>query len=352
MLKQFSIVGLILALLVVGLIVGGCAPISDIPDFIPPPLKGVETAGYKITGPYTYRNLAIYLIHGKDISKEEYITLDEAIMQKQVMVYESNDYKLVEVENLSDKTVYIQAGSIVKGGRQDRAIARDLVLLPHSGRCVIDVFCIESSRWNKRGNESLELFNISDRVLLIPNFPLNQWATERQKDEQQDNIWREIGKQQEKLSNNLGEDAKDKVSPSSYQLTLENKKLQEKVEAYINTLSKVTVGQSDVVGCAFAINGKLVSMDIYSSNALFNKLWLKLLGASAVESIADEKKDLKFEIPQVDAIKLCFEDIEKGKATEINITDQVKMIMQETDKNLLFDTKVGNQTIHKNYIVK
>jgi hypothetical protein len=49
----------------------------------------------------------------------------------------------------------------------------------------------------------------------------------------------------------------DPKSPSSLQLTLENKDLQTQVQAYVTRLEKCSAGKSDVVGFAFTINGKV-----------------------------------------------------------------------------------------------
>jgi hypothetical protein len=41
-----------------------------------------------------------------------------------------------------------------------------------------------------------------------------------------------------------------------------------------------------LVGCAFAINGKLSSVDVYLSNGLLRKMCPNLLSAGATEAIA------------------------------------------------------------------
>src|SRR5438105_15882790 len=76
-----------------------------------------------ITGPYTHDNLTVFLIHGKDTSGgKNYLTLQEALDQKKVVVHETGNVNELSVENVSDEPVYIQSGEIVKGGRQDRTL--------------------------------------------------------------------------------------------------------------------------------------------------------------------------------------------------------------------------------------
>src|SRR4051812_46709084 len=73
---------------------------------------------YRISSPYTYKNLSIFLIHGKDENtKDNVITLQEAMERKLFRVYETGDVNQLEVENVSKTLdVFIQSGDIVKGG--------------------------------------------------------------------------------------------------------------------------------------------------------------------------------------------------------------------------------------------
>ncbi len=48
----------------------------------------------------------------------------------------------------------IQAGDVVKGGRQDRTIGVGFVLPAKSGRVPIPSFCVEIGRWHRRAAES------------------------------------------------------------------------------------------------------------------------------------------------------------------------------------------------------
>ena len=78
-------------------------------------------------------------------------------------------------------------------------------------------------------------------------------------------------------------------SETSLQLALESEKLAEAQKAYIDALKGAAEKEPDVVGYVFAVNGKINSGDIYASNALFRKLWPKLLKAAATEAIGAEK---------------------------------------------------------------
>src|SRR5256885_1232496 len=54
--------------------------------------KQTVPANYRISGPYTHKNLTIFLIHGKELLRgKNFLTLQEALAQKKVTVYETKD---------------------------------------------------------------------------------------------------------------------------------------------------------------------------------------------------------------------------------------------------------------------
>ena len=107
--------------------------------------------------------MAIYLIHGKDvIRRTKFLTLQEALTQKQIIVHETGNVQQLEVENVSaDFEVFIQVGDIVKGGKQDRVLSFDMLVPPRSGRVSIAACCVESGRWRQRGGEDARQFSES-----------------------------------------------------------------------------------------------------------------------------------------------------------------------------------------------
>ena len=100
------------------------------------------------------------------------------------------------------------------------------------------------------------------------------------------------------------------------QLSLENKNVVANIDEYVKTLSAVASGKSDVIGFAFAINGRINSTDVYVSNALFKKVWMKNLKASATEAVA-EAKGLSLADPvKADVVKALIDDSERAKSKE------------------------------------
>lgn len=342
-------VGIAILLMVVGISLAMFADAKTLPT---PKGQTKQTEDYKITGPYSHENLTIFLIHGKDtLTGKKFLTLQEAMQKKVVIVHETKDVNELAIENVSrDEEVYVQSGDIVKGGQQDRVLAVDLIVPPKSGRIPIAAFCVEQGRWRQRGQEAAGKFESSNESLATRDLKLAANKTKSQSE-----VWAKVSEAQEKLSNNVGATVNESVSVSSLQLSLENKKVLEVTDSYIKKLSGIINGKSDVIGFAFAINGKLNSSDVYGSNALFQKLWPKLLKASAVEALADLQKGAKFETVRADSVQEFFSAAEDGKPSESAVTNRVKMVTRETDDQIVFETrdqKQGEAVVHRSYVKK
>lgn len=314
------------------------------------PAPDTATSSYRLTGPYTHNNLTVFLVHGKDQTTKTFLTLQEALAQKKVKVYETREVNELAIRNLSNQDIYVQAGDIVRGGDQDRMISLDFIVPPRSGRMPIAAFCVESGRWNKRGNEASASFSSSDNYASTKELKL----AAKSKNSQQA-VWENVTLAQDKLSQNVGATVNSTVSGSSLELSVENAKVKETSAAYINALAGILKSKPDVIGYVFAINGKVNSADVYASRALFTKLWPKLLKASAVEAIAELNGDADAQPIVAETVHGFLNESEKATAAAKEVTTRVRMVTREDDKNVLFETQDRAQKdgwIHRNYIRK
>jgi hypothetical protein len=246
-----------------------------------PPAK---TEQYSISGPYISDNLTVYLIHGQDqIKGKKIITLDQALAEQLVTVYETGNVNELAVENKSDCVVFIQSGDIVKGGRQDRTIQYDMLLMPKSGRKALPVFCVEHGRWSQRAAESDRHFARSANCLVGKELKIAAKSTGAQTD-----VWNQVEKQQAKLQAQYAAPVRSTVSESSLQLTLEQRPVADGTKAHSGKLKGIVDKEKNAIGFAFAINCKINSADVYASSELFRKLWPKLLASSATEALAEK----------------------------------------------------------------
>ena len=305
------------AVLAAGLtVMGWTAPVS----------AGAVDEDYRLTGPYAHANLAIYLIHrqgGEDGPVP--LTLGEAMGEGLVKILETGDVEELVIRNLGNQEVFIQAGDIVKGGKQDRVLIVSMMVPPHSGDIPVGAFCVEEGRWSGRGEEDVAEFSASTervpskaaRVALaervqrelvpeaggVASQPQQQprsadvglRVTSQLGQRQgpagaglQGQVWESVREVQTSLGRAMSVDVADERSRSSLQLSLENKALAAALEEYEATLGGLLQGQPDAVGYVFAVNGRINSGDEFGSAGLFRKLWPRQLKAAATEAIAEE----------------------------------------------------------------
>ena len=308
-------------------------------------------SNYRISAPYTYKNLTIFLIHGKDsTNKKNIITLQEALKLKVFKVYETSEVNELQVENTSTQyDVFIQSGDIVKGGKQDRVLAISIIIPARSGRVSIEAFCVESGRWEKRKGEDAQQFSSSEERIVSKDLKVAANGERSQSE-----VWNKVSEAQKRLSANTGVDVTANASGSSLQLALENSKVSATTEEYVAKLAALTRGKTDVIGYAFAINGQINSADIYVSNHLFNKLWPRMLKAAAVEAVGESNRPTAdAPAPKPAAIEGFINEAEKGEAKQRTTSGKSKVVTKDSDDSSLYEARdKADAVIHRNYIKK
>ncbi len=310
----------------------------------------------RVTGPIVHENLAVYFVHGASRAGPVPLTLAEALDAKVVRVSETGSVNELAIENLGDREIFVQSGDIVKGGQQDRVLSVSLVLPPHSGSISIAAFCVEQGRWSRRGVEDVGHF--ASAVAAVPSravklaiqpdpsvglaaVPARQHA-----------VWDEAARLQRDLSARLGASVASPQSTTSLQLALENQKLKDAQRAYVAALQPAGEQDGDVIGYAFAINGELSSADIYPSNALFRKMWAKLLTASATEAIAT-KRGTTAAAPASADVAAFLAAAERGTASKRTLPHAAELEIHSADRALYLETRRQDGSwVHRSYVVK
>jgi hypothetical protein len=320
-----------------------------------------ETASeddFRLSEPAIHGNLAIYFVLGKSRPGPVPRTLQEALAGRSVEMRETGDVNRLEVENVGDEEVFIQGGDIVKGGKQDRVLGVSLVLPPHSGPMSIAAYCVEQGRWSPRDGEDARTFASADAVLpsreskleLAGADPMRSATHVRQRE-----IWKNVAKIQGRLSSNLGTTVAAPRSASSLQLALENTRLEGARADYIKALQPLGEKDDDIVGYAFAINGRLNSADIYPSNALFRKMWPKLLRGSITEAIG-ERNAPAAPPPAAPAVSSFLVDANRGRAAEKPLDDRGVADVRHSPAAVLSVAKPAaapaGAWMHRNYLAR
>lgn len=305
---------------------------------------------YRLSGPYAYKNLAVYLIHGNaEIRGKRIMALSEALDKGLVTIHETGEVNRLTAQNHSEDTyVFIQSGDMVKGGRQDRTLGQDLILPPKSKKIALDAFCVEHGRWSQRGKERASTFSSSKKRLSSKALKLAAKKAKSQAD-----VWQAVAAEQERLGRKVGKSVQSPASATSLQLSLEDKALEKNRSLYQQALLPAGRRETDAVGFAYAINGHFNTADIYGTPDLFQKLWPKLIEAAANEAIALEDPKTAVAAPQAAAVKARILESLAGPKKEEPSGRYTRRKSGDSRDNYAFETRdEKDQLIHLNIIKK
>jgi hypothetical protein len=225
----------------------------------------------------SHENLAVYILEDpKAKSLATFITLEEGLRLGMVRVCEKQTAQVNElvIENTSKFLCYVQAGDIVGGGHQDRALAADLIVPPHSGKIPVKSFCVEHGRW---GNSSPSFGSTTGQVVGA------RLRMAIQKEKNQQKVWDAVADAKENLVNANSLRASTSTSLNEQLL---DRAIQKRLAAYSKALGKAIDKKDHAVGLLTAVNGKLSTSDVYADPALFKKMYPRLLAAAALEAMS------------------------------------------------------------------
>ena len=310
------------------------------------PVPMVKAGDYRISGPYTHSNLDVFLIHGKDrMPTGNILTLEEALASGDFVVHETSNVQKLQVENKSAESyIYLQAGEMLKGGKQDRTLQEDHIVPPESGKMPIASFCVEQGRWGKRDRDPENWFrhgghSHSHRMLHAIRLKASQGA-----------VWDEVANVQTMITKGTGESVRSETSPTSLHLSLKHRKLKEMIEPYKKALSGVADGKPDTIGFAVAVNGKILGADVYGSHKLFAKLWPGMLTAAIQEAFAERHRS-----PEARVVGAFMLAVQKGKETGKKLPGGSRTVRRESEAGVLFKLLLREQKasgVHEGYISK
>ncbi len=150
-------------------------------------------------------------------------------------------------------------------------------------------------------------------------------------------------------------DTRSPASATSLQLTLENKELEDVKQQYLEKLSGVLNGKTDVIGFVYAINGEINSAEIYNNKNLFRALWPKLLDAAITEAITEYNPGIHAQRLTADDLKAFFHTALSGSVKEREVCKTTRVNTYSTPTTLLFETldlQANGAWIHKTFVAK
>ena len=203
------------------------------------------------------------------------LTLDQALLHKVLSIREKDGGTVptLLVTNTGDARVFLMAGELVLGGKQDRIIRQDVVVPPHTEDMEIPVYCGQRGRWHVE----TPTFQTKGSAA---NASVRKTAVGQKS---QGAVWGEIDK-------TFTKNARSSDS-SKLQEVLEDREIQTKVDRVAADL--LSKRDADGYGLIVTHRGRILGVDIFGSHALYDGLAEKVLASYVVEALAETDGGVK-----------------------------------------------------------
>lgn len=238
---------------------------------------------YRVGPPATHRNLSVYPVYSNRPGTAAPLTLDDALARKHARILESSDegdVNRLTIDNLGSEPILIVGGEIVRGGKQDRIVAQDVVVPPGARGFSLEVFCVEQGRWRVAGSGGA-VFHLTSDNLADPEVRRNAALMNAQ-----EGVWAEVARKQDAMeARNLA--SRDNAT-LSYAILADNRTLDDAVKGVVEAIEKgLASGAAErPVGFIAAVDGKLMLADVFGSPDLAAKLRAKALRSYALEALS------------------------------------------------------------------
>jgi hypothetical protein len=261
--KRAVLVGTIVIAVLFPAVWGFCQSAEQLQSF----LGQLETGK-----PVTYRNLTVVPVFTRSARANgdlgSYLTLDQALEQGVLEIREKDggDVPWVVVSNHSDRRIFIMGGEILSGCKQDRIVARDVLIAPRRKRLLLPVYCVESGRGHHvRGAFKSEknLGTYSMRAAAQGSSGNNQME-----------VWNKVAESNRKMGVSSDTEAYQDAFRDE-----EVAKLVNEVEEKFKDLPRMEKGTTGVI---VALGERIIGVDIFASPELFDALWPKIIKACVV----------------------------------------------------------------------
>lgn len=313
------------------------------------------SAEYRLDGPFTYDNLSLYRIHDGAAKVSAPLDVGTAVKQGLVKFHAGVTTGInVTADNLSDRAVFVQFGTLLEGATQDQVVGTEFILPPRSTGTPIDIFCVEKGRWEPRAGEDAANYSTTGTLLPANMARLGILAGSAHSRVaarlRQLGVWISVDDMLRNLSDSTGTPIARVMWPTSLPEALKNPALESAERRYLDALQPK--GESgDTIGVVFAINGKLWSADVYSSGELFRRMWPNLLQAGITEAIA--AKRAVFEAPPEVSRVNAF--LSEGAAAPT--IDEIALLSRGIEKRdgnsvAYYESGSGGHWLHRGYLAK
>ena len=276
---------------------------------------------WRLGSPFTHNNLTVFPVLADELTASpDLITLDEGLRSGKVTITEfgadgrshtinrrqmgdSAEVNRLALTNKSGKPLVLIAGEMILGGKQDRIVGHDCIIESSNTPVPLDVFCVEHGRWsggaafgenvaaggsgNGRDAGASRTVDVMAAPLALPNI-----REKAQAKKSQDEVWSAVA---ETVTVNATSSPTGNLN-SVYKDKRVNTKLDGYERAFRDRLSA-----GNIVGVVAAIDGKIVSADVFANHSLFQAYWPKMLKSYALEAVSITRAGTPPQVSKTDA---------------------------------------------------
>jgi hypothetical protein len=235
--------------------------------------------GHEVSTGGAFGNLTVFAITAKNQRDVGQVTtLDDALARGAAEVREVSDggqVNQLSIVNKGSVPIFVLAGTIVKGGNQDRQIGQDFIVGANQS-VPVDAFCVEHGRWSgERGGVTTggkfgtmsQLANSSVRA-----------AGQYQKNQSQ--VWGKVAE--------TNATAKKSATSGTLMATLDDAEIKKRRDSLVASARGAIDGTSpsdSVVGFAYAIDGRVRGVRWFVNHKVFLLFEKTLLNTAAIDAI-------------------------------------------------------------------
>ena len=245
------------------------------------------------------------------------VDANQALLQ-QMMNYSGDEVNNLQVNNLSEDTLYLMAGEIIKGGKQDRTLAEDMVIPPGEKGVDLPVFCVEKGRWRYKGEQEKVFggyFSVSsNKVRSVVTKQKNQKA-----------VWEAVQV--------VAEDYDVESETGAYTELEKSSEFQKTREDFILFYENAFASIDNCVGFIGVNQQKIIGCDIFATPGLFTKQFTNLLHAYITERSKTK-----------DSYKIGYEEVKAYLHEFLRPGEDQETIISERGSHF----KIGNRILHVN----
>lgn len=252
----------------------GCSQSDTVAAKPPTPASPttIKLGDFQLNNPIDAGNVTLIPIsYNKPMTQQEgnFITLGEAKKAGVVEITEreGEEVNSLTVTNKGDRPILLLGGELLLGGKQDRIVARDVVV-PAGKTMNVEVFCVEHDRWDGK----TEHFEYKDAV--VPE-KVRQAAAH----DGQEAVWGEVAEYNLKGGHARGGTIAAGLSSDTV------------TKAVSNHLPKVLdsfKSQKNVVGVIYVLNGRIQSADLFGNPRIFDAAKESLLRGYLADGAPEE----------------------------------------------------------------